>query len=135
MTLTELSIKRPSFVVVVFAVLTLLGLISYNQLGYELLPKFNVPTLTVTAVYPGAAPTEIESQVTKRIEDAVSALEGIKRIRSTSLENLSVVIIELQSTVDVDAALSDAQRKISRIAATLPTNSFPFPSNPTTVSY
>ena len=72
MTLTELAIKRPSFIIVIFLALTLGGILSYNQLGYEILPRFTPQILTISTIYPGAAPSEIESQVTKKIEDQLS---------------------------------------------------------------
>ncbi len=75
MTITELSIKRPSLVLVFFTVLLLLGAYSYTTLQYELLPKFNIPFVTVITAYPGAAPEEIEATVTKPIEDAVSGID------------------------------------------------------------
>jgi HAE1 family hydrophobic/amphiphilic exporter-1 len=71
MTLTELAIKRPSLIVVIFSALTVLGLFGYFQLNYELLPKISSPVITITTPYPGASPTEVESEVTKPIEDAV----------------------------------------------------------------
>jgi HAE1 family hydrophobic/amphiphilic exporter-1 len=120
MSLTELSIKRPSFVVVIFTLVAILGVISYRSLSYELLPKFNIPTLTVATIYPGASPAEIENQITKKVEDNLSTLENIKRIRSSSYENLSVIIIELNSKTDIDEALSDAQRKLNSVIPLLP---------------
>ena len=120
MQITKLSIKRPTLVVVVFTVLTLLGLFSYSQLSYELLPKFASNIVTISTVYPGAAPSEVENSVTKKIEDAIASLEGIKSIQSTSLENVSIVTIELTDKVDVDASIQDAQRKINAILGDLP---------------
>ena len=122
MSLTGLAIKRPSFVVVVFTIIAIFGIISYNALNYELLPKFNIPTLTVITVYPGASPGEVESQVTKKIEDNLSTLENIKRVRSTSYENLSVVILELNSGTNVDDALTTAQRELNKVTVLLPDN-------------
>ncbi len=120
MTISEYVIKRPSVVVVALIVITIFGLLSYNSLSYELLPKFNIPTLTIATVYPGASPSEVESEVTKAIEDRLSTLENIKRIRSSSYENLSIVILELNNGVDVDDAQGKAQRKISGIEVELP---------------
>ncbi len=120
MQITKLSIKRPTLVVVVFTVLTLLGLFSYTQLSYELLPKFASNIVTISTVYPGAAPSEVENSVTKEIEDAIASLEGIKSIQSTSLENISIVTIALTDKVDVDASVQDAQRKINASLGDLP---------------
>jgi HAE1 family hydrophobic/amphiphilic exporter-1 len=120
MSITEISIKRPSLVIVFFLVLGLLGWFSYTQLSYELIPKFDAPVITVTTIYPGAAPTEVEQSVSKKIEDALSGLEKVKGMRTTSRENFSVVIIELAQDANTDLALQDAQRKINAIASQLP---------------
>ena len=120
MTLTEYVIKRPSVVVVSILVIAIFGIISYTNLSYELLPKFNIPTLTVVTVYPGASPDEVESEITKKIEDNISTLENIKRIRSTSYENLSVVILEMNNGVDIDDAQGKAQRKLNAVVSSLP---------------
>ncbi|MDP3684855.1 MAG: efflux RND transporter permease subunit, partial [Ignavibacteria bacterium] len=84
MTITELSIKRPSLVIVVFASLIVLGLFAFQQLKYELLPKISPPIITITTVYPGASPNEVETGVTKVIEDAVSGMDKVSEVRSTS---------------------------------------------------
>jgi hydrophobic/amphiphilic exporter-1 (mainly G- bacteria), HAE1 family len=99
MTLTELAIKRPSFIIVLFLVLTLGGIMSYNRLGYEILPRFTPQLLTIATVYPGAAPNEIESQVTKKIEDQLSNQNGIITINSSSYEGLSLISLELSGTI------------------------------------
>lgn len=125
MKLAEISIKRPTLVVVLFTILTLGGLFSYTQLGYELIPKFEVNVITISTVYPGASPSEIENTVTKKIEDAVSSLENIKKIESKSYESLSVVMMELNTGADVNFALNDAQRKVNSILADLPEDADP----------
>ena len=120
MKITEISIKRPSLIIVLFIILTLGGIFSYTQLGYELVPKFEVNVITVQTVYPGASPTEVENTVTKKIEDAVSSLENIKKLEATSMENVSVVMITLNDGADVNFLLTDAQRKINAILNDLP---------------
>lgn len=120
MKLAEISIKRPSLVIVLFTILTLGGLFSYNQLGYELIPKFDMNVITVSTVYPGASPSEVENTVTKKIEDAIASLENIKKIDSKSYESLSVVSITLTSDANVDVSMNDAQRKINAIISNLP---------------
>ena len=102
MTITELSIKRPSLIVVLFAALTVLGVYGYFQLNYELLPKFTTPVITITTPYPGASPQEVETNVTKPIEDAVYGLDNLSSVRSSSREGVSVVIVELQQSANVD---------------------------------
>ena len=120
MTLTELSIKRPSFIIVIFTILIGGGLISYNQLSYELLPDFSPPILTVTTLYPGASPATVETQVAKPLEDALSGLENISEVTTFSMDNASVVMLEFKASADIDAALEDAQRKVNTILNDLP---------------
>src|SRR5690606_35934393 len=120
MKITEISIKRPSLIIVLFILLTLGGIFSYTQLGYELIPKFEVNVITIQTVYPGASPSEVESTVTKKVEDAVSSLENIKKLESTSLENVSIVMITLNDGADVNFLLTDAQRKINAVLNDLP---------------
>ena len=77
MNITRISIERPTIAVVVFSLLIILGIFSYRFLTYELVPKFNPPVLTVTTIYPGASPDEVENNVATKIEDALSSLENI----------------------------------------------------------
>lgn len=120
MKLTELSVKRPLLILVMFTVLIIFGVISYQRLNYNLLPKFDANVVTIATVYRGASAEEIENNVTKKIEDGISTIEGIKSVISYSQENVSTVTIELNDGVNVDKALADAQRKIDQIATELP---------------
>jgi HAE1 family hydrophobic/amphiphilic exporter-1 len=120
MTITELSIKRPTLIVVIFSVLTLVGLYSYTQLNYELLPKITPPVITVTTIYPGASPKEVETSVTKPVEDAISSLDEIDNVTSNSAEGVSFVVVNFNQAADVDIQLQNAQRKVNEIVATLP---------------
>ncbi len=122
MTITELSIKRPTLVVVAFTVLGVLGLFSYFQLNYELLPKMSIPVVTITTIYPGASPYEVENNVSKIIEDAVSGIDKIDNVRSSSLEGLSLVIIEFKQDANIDFVVQDASRKVNAVLAQLPTD-------------
>ena len=75
MSITELVIKRPTLVVVLFTVLAILGITCYTKLNYELIPKLDFPAISITTIYPGASANEVESSVTKKLEDALSSLE------------------------------------------------------------
>ncbi len=121
MTITELSIKRPSLIIIIFAALITLGLFSYSKLNYELLPKFSPPIITITTIYPGASPNEVETGVTKVIEDAVSGMDKVSEVRSISQEGISFVIIELVQSANTDLSLQEAQRKIGETIFKLPT--------------
>lgn len=118
--LTELAINRPLLITVIFVILILFGAISYNSLNYNLLPKFDAPVVSVITTYRGASAEEIEGTVTKKIEDAISSLEGIDKINSQSLEGASMVIVQLLNGIDVNKAQNDAQRKVDQIRALLP---------------
>jgi HAE1 family hydrophobic/amphiphilic exporter-1 len=120
MTITELSIKRPTLVVVVFTVLGVLGIFSYTQLKYELLPKITPPYVTITTIYPGASPAEVETSVTKIIEDAVSGIDRVANVYATSSEGVSIVSLEFTMSADVSVSLQDAQRKVSEVGSKLP---------------
>jgi hydrophobic/amphiphilic exporter-1 (mainly G- bacteria), HAE1 family len=120
MTITELSIKRPTLVVVIFSFLGVLGIFGFNQLKYELMPRMSVPIVTVTTIYPGGSPNEVENSVTKVIEDAVSGVEKLTAVRSSSYEGRSMVIIELDADVNVDLAVQDVQRKVNEVSDKLP---------------
>jgi hydrophobic/amphiphilic exporter-1 (mainly G- bacteria), HAE1 family len=120
MTITEIAIKRPSLIIVIFTILIGGGLLSYNQLTYQLLPDFSPPLLTVTTPYPGASPSVVESQVSEPMEDALSGLESIKEVTSFSLENASLVLLEFEHSADLDEVMQDAQRKIESIKKNLP---------------
>ncbi|MDR0803007.1 efflux RND transporter permease subunit [Fluviicola sp.] len=120
MTLTELAIKRPSFIIVIFTILIGGGLLSYNQLSYELLPDFTAPILTVTTQYPGASPATVETQVAKPLEDALSGLENISDVTTFSMDNACIVLLEFKASANIDMALEDAQRKVNNILNDLP---------------
>ena len=120
MNLTEISIKRPSIIIVIFTILMLGGAYCYTTLRYELLPPMEVPTLVITTNYPGAAPSEVEQSVTKKIEDVISGLDGVKSVLSQSYEGTSIIIAEFSIGTDTDAKQQDAQREIDNILNTLP---------------
>lgn len=120
MSLTEISIRRPSLIIVIFAVLTFMGIAAYRNLPIELVPKFNPPVLTISAVYPGASPSEVENAVAKPIEDVVSSLEGIEQIQIGSFENACFIALQMNQTIDLDRTVPEIQRKINQILPTMP---------------
>ncbi len=120
MTITELSIKRPILVIVLFMAITLLGLFAYTQLKYETFPSMTAPMVTITTTYSGASASVVESTVTKKIEDAISGVNNIDAISSTSSEGNSMVMVQFINGTDINAALRDVQNKVSRILSSLP---------------
>lgn len=120
MNITEISINRPSLIIVLFSVFALLGIIGYRNLSYELMPDFNQPVVVIRTGYPGATPDEVETSVSRKIEDALSNLEGVDYLVTKSLPNASVIIANLNYGTDLDQAMQDAQRYIENIRKDLP---------------
>jgi len=120
MSITEVAIKRPLLITVLFTVLILFGLMSYKQLNYNLLPKFEANVVSVITSYRGASPDEVENSVTKRVEEAVSAVEGLDKLTSSSMEGASSVVIQLKAGVDVTKTQQEVQRKVDAIVSLLP---------------
>jgi len=122
MSITEIAIKRPSLIIVIFTVLIGAGLFCYTQLSYELLPDISQPTLVITTSYPGAAPANVEQTVTRKIEDQLSSIDAIKTITSQSLEGVSIITAEFNTGSDIDLKQQEVQRKINNIMGDLPTD-------------
>ncbi|MDR0516672.1 MAG: efflux RND transporter permease subunit, partial [Fibromonadaceae bacterium] len=120
MNIAELSIKRPTFVVVVFTVLAFLGIISYNSLRYELMPNIDFPIFLAVAVYPGANPSEVENSVTKVLEEVLSGVPGVENIRSISRESVALIIVEIKTSSDMEVAVNDAMRLVNSARTRLP---------------
>ena len=120
MNITEISINRPSLIIVLFSVFALLGIIGYKNLSYELMPDFNQPVVVIKTVYPGAEPSEVETSVSRKIEDALSNLEGVDYLVTKSLPNASVIIANLNYGTNLDKSMQDAQRYIDNIRKDLP---------------
>jgi len=105
-TLSDVSIKRPVFTIMVSLAIVVLGVMGLFRLGVNLFPDIEFPIVTVTTIYPGASPAEIESQVTQHIEDAIVSVAGVKHISSFSRESTSFILIEFE--LDADPAESAA---------------------------
>jgi len=104
----------------VFLTLVIFGLISYSRLGIEENPDVDFPFMSISTVYPGADPETVETEVTKRIEDEVATLSGIKSLTSTSADSVSLVFIEFELDVDLDVASQDVRDKMEGIRRSLP---------------
>ena len=115
MTLTEISIKRPLLIIMVFLALLLFGILSYMGLNYNLLPSFSTGTITVKTVLAGASPSEIQEKITKPLENAIAEVEGIDMVTSSSMQNVSSIKISLKPDVNDKQAQQDIERKINKI--------------------
>ena len=122
MKVLDLPFTRPIAVVILFSLAALIGVYEYTTMKYELTPPMALSSITVQTVYPGASPQEVEEQVTKKIEDAVSGVAHVRHVTSQSVENASVVAIEFDAGADMASATQDVQRVVNAKMGDLPTS-------------
>lgn len=118
--LAELCVKRPVFATMLIVALMTVGVFSFFTLGVDLFPKIDLPTVSVTVSNPGASAEEIETDITKRVEDAVNTISGIEELRSTSVEGNSTVIITFSLDKNGDVAAQEIRDKVNLIVNDLP---------------
>src|SRR3990170_5574451 len=122
MKLADISIKRPVFATMMIMALVVLGLFSLVKLNVDLYPDVDIPFVIITTILPGAGPAQIETDVTKKIEDAVNPVEGVDYIQSISQENVSIVIIAFRLEINGKVAAQDVREKIAAVRGELPDN-------------
>ena len=123
--LAELSVKRPVFGSVLVLSLVVVGAFSYFRLGVDLFPKVDFPMVSITTRQVGAAPEEIETDITDKIERAVNTISGIDELRSVSIEGVSQVFVQFKLEKDVDVARQEVQGKVNQILPDLPQDAEP----------
>ena len=114
---TRVSLKNPVFATMVMLALVVLGAFSYQRLQVDQFPNIDFPVVVVTTEYPGASPEIVESEVTKKVEEAVNAIAGISALTSRSYEGQSVVIIEFNLEVNGRKAADDVREKVAAVKA------------------
>ena len=125
MNLAKICVEQPVLAVMVNLVFVFLGIVSFSMLTIDLFPEVDLPVVGVTTIWPGANPKEIESQVTKEIEEAVATISGIKSIESYSLDSVSIVTVGFEFGTDVNFAHIDVKDKVDAIIAKLPDDADP----------
>ena len=120
MTISDVCIKRPVFTWVLVAIPVVMGLVSYNRLGVDLFPDVDFPVCTVTTVLPGASVEEMETSVTKPVEDIINTVSGIDELRSTTMEGVSVVTVQFQLSKNGNVGTQEVRDKVNTILAELP---------------
>jgi hydrophobic/amphiphilic exporter-1 (mainly G- bacteria), HAE1 family len=120
MFLSNAAVKRPVAMSCLIIGLALLGMNSYRKMGLEIMPKIDIPYITIITVYPGATPEEIETDVAKRIEDTVVSISGLKDVSSSCIENVCQTLLEFNLDVNVDLAAMDVREKLDLVRADLP---------------
>lgn len=118
--LAEICVRRPVFATMLILALTVVGVFSFFSLGVDLLPKADLPTVSVTVTNPGASPDQIESEITKRIEGTVNTISGIEDLRSTSSEGVSLVNITFVLEKSVDVAVQEVRDKVNLVVPDFP---------------
>ena len=125
MKLSDISIRRPVFAVVVSLLLVVLGVMSFSRLTLRELPDIDPPIVSVQVTYPGASASVVETRVTQILEDGLSGIEGINMIQSNSRNGRSDVTIEFNLTRDIEAAANDVRDRVSRVMDRLPDEADP----------
>jgi HAE1 family hydrophobic/amphiphilic exporter-1 len=120
MKLPALSVKHPVTTLMVFVALFILGLVSLSRLGLELLPDISLPTAVVYTAYSGVGPEEIEASVTRPVEDAVTTLNGVEGVSSSSSEGVSLVLINFSWSTNMDTVVSEIREAVTGIEDDLP---------------
>src|SRR5450432_1079336 len=120
MAIWDVCIRRPVFTTMLIMAPVVLGLASYSRLGVELFPNVDVPVVVVTTTLRGASVDEMESAVTKPVEEAVNTVSGIDEMRSTTKEGLSQLVVGFKLEKNGDIAAQDIRDKVSQLMNTLP---------------
>src|SRR5664279_4030213 len=118
--LAQLCIKRPVFATMLILSLVVIGAFSYFGLTVELFPKIDIPTVQILVADPGASPEEIETEISKKVEDSVNTISQVDEVRSISSEGQSLVIITFLLAKNGDVAAQEVQNKVNLIVPTLP---------------
>ena len=118
--LAQLCIRRPVFATMLILALVVVGVFSYFSLGVDLFPKVDIPSVAVTVQDPGASPEEVETEITKKVEDAVNVISQIDEVRSTSSEGQSLVLVSFELSKNGDIAAQEVQNKVNLITNDLP---------------
>ncbi len=125
MKITEISVKKPIFTTMMIATIVVLGIFSYFRLGVDLFPNVEFPFVMIQTTLKGADPEEIETSVTKPIEEAVNTISGIEDITSTSYEGQSLVMVKFVLEKNADVAAQDVRDKVNSVLSQLPQGTDP----------
>jgi HAE1 family hydrophobic/amphiphilic exporter-1 len=117
MKLTQIAVDNPVFATMMMVALLVGGLFSYRQLGIDQFPNVDFPVVVVTTNYPGASPETVETEISRKIEESVNAIAGIKALTSRSLEGQSIVIAEFELAVPSATAIQDVREKVQQVRA------------------
>ncbi|MDD2260439.1 MAG: efflux RND transporter permease subunit [Acholeplasmataceae bacterium] len=123
MKIYESAVKKPITTVLVFVAIVLMGLFAYSRLAIDLLPEIETTQLTVMTSYGGASSSDIETNITEPLENALNAVEGLKKLTSKSQDNMSIITLEFEYGGNIDESASDIRDKLELVKGTLPDGS------------
>ncbi|HJX72769.1 MAG TPA: efflux RND transporter permease subunit, partial [Candidatus Deferrimicrobiaceae bacterium] len=123
--LAEICIRRPVFAAMLILALVVVGAASYVRLGVDRFPSVDLPTVSVRTQLPGASTEEVETEISKRIEEAVNTVEGIDELRSISGPGASIVIVTFHLNRDIDTAAQDVRDRVATVLRDLPEDATP----------
>lgn len=120
MNIFQFGVHRPVTVLMMFLAIVVLGILLAGRVNIDLMPDVTIPVATVTTVYPGAGPEEVETEVTKHIEEAMGKVGGLKTLQSSSGDSFSVVVAEFEYGTDMDATLATIRDNLGQVRSLLP---------------
>ena len=122
MNIANISIRQPVFIAMLMLALIVVGFVGYSRLSVDLIPNINPPYVSVTTIYPGASPDEIQTTISEPLEEAVSSLNGVKNVTSSSSENVSQILVEFNLEVPAARAVEDVREKVAAVRGSFPTD-------------
>ncbi len=123
MGLTKTAITRPIFIFMLMVAAVMMGMVAYNSMRVELNPDVNFGVVTVSTAYPGAGPDEINSLISKKVEDAVTGIANVREVTSSSQEGVSIVVVNFEIGSNMDVGVNDVRSKVDSILGELPQES------------
>lgn len=120
MSLYESSVRKPVMTSIIFIAVVILGLFSYNKLPIDLMPKIEMNTIMVMTTYNGASASDVETNVTRPLESSLNTVSSLKNIKSTSKENRSIITMEFEYGLDVNAVTNDIRNKLDLVKSFMP---------------
>ena len=118
--LASICVRRPVFATVLILFIVVVGVIGYKKLNVDRFPNVDLPVVQVLTTLPGAAPEEVETELSDKIEEAINTISGIDELRSVSTEGVSQVIVSFQLDKDVNVAAQEVRDKVNAVLPSLP---------------
>jgi HAE1 family hydrophobic/amphiphilic exporter-1 len=120
MKIADISIRQPVFIAMLMLALIVVGFVGYSRMSVDLIPNINPPYVSITTIYPGASPDEVQRALSEPLEEALSSLNGVKNVTSTSAENVSQILVEFNLEVPAARAVEDVREKVAVVRASFP---------------